>query len=60
VFTYKGAYEGFYPVYDYIYNVCLFENKFDLADKPALEWYIKSAPFYKPENLVTDFYVPIK
>ncbi len=60
VFTYKGAYEGFYPVYDYIYNVCLFDNKFDLADKPALEWYIKSPPFYKSENFVTDFYVPIK
>lgn len=60
VFTYKGAYEAFYPVYDYIYNVCLFDNKFDLADKPALEWYIKSPPFYKPENFVTDFYVPIK
>lgn len=60
VFTYKGDYEGFYPVYDYIYNVCLFDNKFDLADKPALEWYIKSPPFYKPENFVTDFYVPIE
>lgn len=60
VFTYKGAYEGFYPVYDYIYNVCLFDNKFYLADKPALEWYVKSPPFYKPENFVTDFYVPIK
>jgi AraC family transcriptional regulator len=60
VFTYKGAYEGFYPVYDYIYNVCLFDNKFDLADKPALEWYIKSPPFNKPENFVTDLYVPIK
>lgn len=60
VFTYKGAYEGFYPVYDYIYNVCLFDNKFDFVDKPALEWYIKSPPFYKPENFVTDFYVPIK
>jgi AraC family transcriptional regulator len=59
VFTYKGAYEGFYPVYDYIYNACIFENKFDLADKPALEWYIKSPPFNKPENFVTDFYVPI-
>jgi hypothetical protein len=29
----------------------LFDNKFDLADKPALEWYIKSPPFNKPENL---------
>jgi AraC family transcriptional regulator len=60
VFTYKGAYEGFYPVYDYIYNVCIFDNKFDLADKPAFEWYIKSPPFHKPENFVTDFYLPIK
>jgi AraC family transcriptional regulator len=60
VFTYKGAYENFYPVYDYIYNVCLFDNKFDLADKPALEWYIKSPPFHNPENYLTDFYLPIK
>lgn len=60
IFTYKGPYEGFYPVYDYIYNVCLFDKKFDLADKPALEWYIKSPPFYKPENFVTDFLLPIQ
>lgn len=60
VFTYKGAYENFYTVYDYIYNVCLFDMKVELADKPALEWFIKSPPFYKAENFVTDFYVPIK
>jgi AraC family transcriptional regulator len=60
VFTYQGAYDGFYPVYDYIYNVSLFEKKFVLADKPALEWYVKSPPFYTPENFVTDFYVPVK
>ncbi len=60
VFTYKGAYEGFYPVYDYIYNVCLFEYKLELEDEPAFEWYIKTPPFNKPENYVTDFYVPIK
>jgi AraC family transcriptional regulator len=60
VFRYKGDYDGFYPVYDYIYNVCLFDHKFDLADKPALEWYVKSPPFYKPNDYVTDFYVPIK
>lgn len=60
VFRYKGAYENFYTVYDYIYNVCLFEKGWELSDKPALEWYIKSPPFYKPENYVTDFYVPIK
>jgi AraC family transcriptional regulator len=60
VFTYKGTYEGFYPVYDYIYNRCLFEHRFELADKPALEWYIKSPPFYKPHHFVTDFCIPIK
>ncbi len=60
VFTYKGAYDNFYTVYDYIYNKCLFEKGWVLDDKPALEWYIKSPPFYKPENYVTDFCVPIK
>lgn len=60
VFRYKGAYENFYTVYDYLYNVCLFEKGWELADKPALEWYIKSPPFYKPENYVTDFCIPIK
>lgn len=60
VFRYKGPYENFYTVYDYVYNVCLFEKGWTLADKPALEWYVQSPPFYKPENYVTDFYVPIK
>ena len=60
IFRYKGAYENFYTVYDYIYNVCLFEKGWELADKPAIEWYIKSPPFYKPENYLTDFCVPIK
>ncbi|MEN1783851.1 MAG: GyrI-like domain-containing protein [Bacteroidota bacterium] len=59
VFRYKGSYDSFYPVYDYIYNVCLFEQKWKLRDEPALEWYVKSPPFYKPENLITDFYLPI-
>jgi len=60
IFRYKGVYEHFYSVYDYIYNVCLFEKAWELADKPALEWYIKSPPFYKAAHYVTDFYVPIK
>ncbi|MFY7787525.1 MAG: AraC family transcriptional regulator, partial [Thermoflexibacteraceae bacterium] len=60
IFTYKGAYENFYKVYDYIYNVCLFEKGWELTDKPALEWYIKTPPFTQPENYLTDFCVPIK
>lgn len=60
VFRYKGAYENFYTVYDYIYNSIVFDRGFELADKPALEWYIKSPPFYKPDQYVTDFYLPLK
>lgn len=60
VFRYKGPFDGFHAVYDYIYHVCLFEKGWELADKPALEWYIQSPPFYKPSNYLTDFYVPIK
>jgi AraC family transcriptional regulator len=60
VFRYKGAYEHFYTVYDYIYSVCLRELGYKLRNEPALEWYVKSPPFYRPENFVTDFYVPIE
>ncbi len=59
VFRHKGPYESFYPVYDYIYNICLFEQRWELRDEPALEWYVKSPPFFKPESFVTDFYLPI-
>ncbi len=60
VFRYQGAYDNFYTVYDYIYNVCLYDKGWELADKPAIEWYIKFPPFTKPENYVMDFCVPIK
>jgi AraC family transcriptional regulator len=60
VFRYKGAYDDFYTIYDYVYSVCLTEFNFRLRNEPTLEWYIKSPPFYKPENYLTDFYVPIE
>lgn len=59
VFRYKGSYETFYNVYDYLYHICLLEYQWELRDEAALEWYIKSPPFYKPEQFVTDFYFPI-
>ena len=59
VFRYKGAFETFYPVYDYIYNVCLFEYQWELRDEPVLEWYYSSPSFYNSNQLVTDFYLPI-
>jgi AraC family transcriptional regulator len=60
VFRYKGAYDDFYTIYDYVYSVCLHQFGFRLRNEPTLEWYIKFPPFYKPENYLTDFYVPIE
>jgi len=59
VFRYNGPYENFYTVYDYIYNVCLFQYGWKLRDEVTFEWYIKSPPSYKPKQFVTDFYLPI-
>ncbi|MFN7119233.1 MAG: GyrI-like domain-containing protein [Saprospiraceae bacterium] len=60
VFRYKGAYDNFYTVYDYIYSVILLQKGWQLRNEPALEWYIQSPPFYKPDNFLTDFYLPIE
>jgi len=58
-FRYKGPFESFYSVYDYIYNICLFQFKWELRDEPALESYISIPPFYGSQELITDFYLPV-
>jgi len=60
VFRFKGGYDKMYAVYDYIYNVCVFRHQFKLDHRPAFEWYVKSPPFHKPSEFVTDFYIPIQ
>ena len=59
VFRYHGPFETFYTVYDYIYNICLFDYKWELRDEPALELYISSPPYCNSKELITDFYLPI-
>lgn len=59
VFKYKGPFESFHTVYDYIYNCCLFEFQWELRDEPALETYISKPPFYGAKELITNFYLPI-
>lgn len=58
-FRYKGPFESFYSVYDYIYNTSLFEYKWELRDEPILESYISPPPFLGCQELLTDFYLPI-
>lgn len=60
VFRYKGPYDRFYEVYDYLYLICLRRYGYRLRHTPALEWYIQSPPFYQPRDYVTDFYLPIE
>lgn len=60
VFRYRGSYNDFLNVYEYIYNVCLMEYQLTLRDDPALEQYVKGPPLHKPHQYVTDFYVPIE
>lgn len=60
VFRFKGPYEEFYDVYDYLYHECIYEFDWGLDEKPALEWYVKGPPFNKPEEYVTEFFIPIK
>lgn len=59
VFRYKGPYNKLYAIYDFIYHKCIFEYHWELRDEPTLEWYIKSPPLYKTEQLETAIYLPI-
>ncbi len=60
VFKYKGAYQKLGEAYDYIYAHWLPNSTFQLADEPAFEMYLNSPYKEKPENLLTDIYIPIQ
>lgn len=56
----KGPYEQFYYVYTEFFNGQTL--KFDEIDfsKPTIEKYINSPKNTKPEDLLTEFYIPLK
>lgn len=60
VFKYKGSYQNFDKVYDYIYTHWLTNSSYKLADEPSFEMYLNSPNKVKPENLLTDIYIPIE
>ena len=59
VFRYKGLYQQLNTVYDWVYAVWMRTNDPELADNPCFEWYQNSPQKTKPENLITDIYIPI-
>lgn len=60
VFQYKGPYKNLNTIYDQIYAVWLKESGYELADKPGFDWYHNSPQRTRPEDLLTDIYVPVK
>lgn len=60
VFRYKGSYERLWELYDKIYGDWLLSVDYKLRDVPPLEKYINHSPKTKPENLLTEIYIPIE
>lgn len=61
VFWYKGPHENLWDVYNLIFQeYIVFLNKYRLRNSPVLEKYIKYTAKTKPENLITEIYLPIE
>ena len=59
-FLYKGPYSNLGSVYDMIYGKYIFEFKNLLASRPGFEVYLNDPECTKPEDLMTEIYVPIE
>jgi AraC family transcriptional regulator len=60
VFRYKGPYEKLWEVYDYLFkNHLLLLEEHTLRDAPMHERYVRYSERTRPENLITDIYIPI-
>jgi AraC family transcriptional regulator len=60
VFRYKGPYERLWELYYIIYGDWLLSADYKLRDVPPLEKYINHSPKTKPEDLLTEIYIPIE
>jgi len=59
VATHKGPYDGLAATYCALYGQWLPANNHQPAKAPCFEVYLNNPQFTKPEDLVTDVYVPI-
>lgn len=60
VFTYKGSYEYLQAVYDTIYARYLPEMECTLRDEASAERYLNDPCTTKPEELLTEIYIPVE
>lgn len=59
VFRYKGPYERLWELYESIYRGWVLTTNTKLRDLPSVEKYLSYSPKTKPENLLTEIYLPI-
>jgi AraC family transcriptional regulator len=60
VFRYKGPYERLWDLYGKIYGDWLLSADYKLRDVPLFEKYINYSAKTKPENFLTEIYIPIE
>lgn len=60
VFIHKGPYEELRNAYDMLYGRWLPSSNRELADKPPFEKYLNDPATTKPEDLLTEIYLPLK
>ena len=61
IFTYKGSYEHLQAVYDTIYGKCIPEMECTLRDdESSAERYLTNPCDTKPEDSITEIYIPIE
>jgi AraC family transcriptional regulator len=60
VFRYKGPYDFLWDLYDSIFKVWILNTDYKLRDAPILEKYITYSYMIKPENLLTEIFIPIE
>lgn len=59
-FLYTGPYDQLNAVYDTIYGKYIYEMNHQLASRPGFEVYLNDPESTKPEDLMTEIYVPIR
>ena len=60
IFTYKGSYEHLQAVYDTIYGKYIPEMECTLRDESSAERYLTNPCDTKPEDSITEIYIPIE
>mgnify|MGYP003069795743 CR=1 FL=1 len=60
IFRYRGPYLNLHAVYDTIYLKWIPERGYKLGNTPGFEKYLNHPDHVKPEDLVTEVYIPVE